>query len=884
MRPYFFIFQTLTDIHHLEVVMALGKSARIWILILALPILLVLVSVLALKLYFTSDRLKAIVIPKIEEATGREVAVGDLSLTLFPSIGVEVEQLRISNPPDRGFQRPDLLSLDELALDIKLFPLFKSQLEVDNIILRHPILYLEVTKESVTNYSAPGEPPSTMAPTPQDQRETEAKKPAPFTLMLSNFEISDGEVEYVDYASDRRLKVSGYEQRTRASLSEDQTISFESQSNVAGISYGSTKSFFIENLPITSFQRATYSQDAGLLTIDSVSISIREISLLLTGSIRTTDSSSVLDLSMRSTKADLAQLLSMVPKDYLKAAAGLSSTGKFQFALTINGESSNSLQPGVRGTFEISDGSIHYSGLPKSITEIYLAGAFEQPASSIQKKSIGRFEIEKFSAALGSSLMMGKLSMVDFESPTIAATLNGNINLGEVKEYYPLEEGTQLTGSMQANLNLAGKAKEPTSIKASGMMDFRNVTVKAPASKRPLENLTGTISFNNQLIESKQLSMNLGQSDLSLAFTMRNYLAMVMKDAAASGKPSMMATLTSRQLRTADLSDDETVDSQPPTSDGKSVRSSAKESSEKGDSKGGLLPDIDVDANVSVGRLVTEKFEFTNARGSIKFREGIITLQNFSVNVFQGSVLTRGTLDTRRPDRRPFNLDLEIVGVEANSMLPKFTSFGNNLFGKFSMNTSISGEMNDTLGLNTNTLGGSGSLQIFDGKLVGYPLTTKLADYTGIGELREVIFKNWSNSFSISDGRIHIKDTKIAAANADFVMNGSQGFDGSLDYRLLVKLPEGVSNRLRVGGLAGELVQFLKDKDGRLNLNFNVTGTATNPSFALDMQEAQDAVKRALEQKLQEETKRLEGEAKKKLEEELKKKAEEGLKKLFRKP
>ena len=167
-------------------------------------------------------------------------------------------------------------------------------------------------------------------------------------------------------------------------------------------------------------------------------------------------------------------------------------------------------------------------------------------------------------------------------------------------------------------------------------------------------------------------------------------------------------------------------------------------------------------------------------------------------------------------------------------------------------------------------------VDISNGKLLGFPLTAKLADVTSLTELREVNFKDWTNAFSIANGRLNIKDLKVNAGATDFVLGGSQGFDGSMDYALTVKLPSSVSDRLKLGGAADQLLQFMKDKDGRLNIAFDVGGTSMSPSIRLNPKAQENAAKTALEQKA--------GDAKKKLEDDLKKKAEEGLKKLFKRP
>jgi hypothetical protein len=291
---------------------------------------------------------------------------------------------------------------------------------------------------------------------------------------------------------------------------------------------------------------------------------------------------------------------------------------------------------------------------------------------------------------------------------------------------------------------------------------------------------------------------------------------------------------------------------------------------------GGLLPGIDINTSLTVGKLVTEKFTFENVRGAATVAGGVVQLKDMSLDVFGGKVKTKGTLDLRDPKKSPFDLDLDIKGVESNPLLSQFTSFGQYLFGKFSTNTRLKGDLNDTLGLNAQTLFGEGTVDISSGKLIGFPLTQKLADVTSLTELREVNFKDWTNAFSVSDGRLNIKDLKVQAGTIDFLLGGSQGLDGAMDYSLTVKLPPDVSDRIKLGGAADQLLQFFKDSNGRINLTFDVSGTATSPTLALNAKAQENAAKSALQGKTDE--------AKKKLEDELKKKAEEGLKKLFKRP
>jgi uncharacterized protein involved in outer membrane biogenesis len=839
--------------------MALNRTAKIWLIVLSIPVGLLIAAIVFAKLYFTSDRLKALIVPQIEQSTHRTVAVNDISFTIFPSLGVSIDGLTISNPKNRGFEGEQFISLDHLALDVKILPLISNKIEINQIVLDHPTIHLEVTKDGVKNFSG-------NEPEARNNAGTSRERGQAGALLLSDLEIKDGELTYTDRKFDSRIAMSGLNATLKAATKPgENAFHLDENASIDKCSYGTLSSWYLSGQPVTARGSIDYQFDTDVLRFGNIAIKVKELPITLSGSIsKLQQVSNQMDVRLVSNGVQMTQLLSLVPPEMLKKTAGVSGSGEIGFSVLTKGESSETMNPSTSGSFTVSNGSIQYASLPKSIGDLNLSGTFEKPAGPVGSKGSGSFTIDKMSARIGTNTITGKMGMSNFDDPFVTMSLNGSVNLDEVKEFYPLEQGTEVHGLMKSAVALEGRPKTPQSMKANGSIDFHDVAIKSAASKAPLRNLNGSITFNNQVVQSKQLAMNVGESDLNLSFTLKNYMGMVMEDAAKSaGRPAATVTLVSKQLRTADL--------MPESPSGPSTPQEHK----KSEAPAGILPAIDIDANVAIDKLVTDKFTFTNARGSTSIANGKITLKKFTTQAFQGDIQTQGTLDLSQQNKRPFDLDLNINNVESSDLLPSFTSFGKYLSGKMSMNTKLKGDLNDTLGLNTQSLLGNGTVHMQDGKLTGLPLMQKLADYTSLDNLRQLAFKDWANAFSIQDGRLAVKDLKVNAGTTGLLVNGSQGLDGSMDYNLTVKLPDDVSGRLKLPGIGDQLIGLLKDNDGRINLNFLVTGMTNEPVLKLNMS-PEDLVKKAAEQKG--------NEGKQKLEDELKKKAEEGLKKLFKKP
>jgi len=258
-----------------------------------------------------------------------------------------------------------------------------------------------------------------------------------------------------------------------------------------------------------------------------------------------------------------------------------------------------------------------------------------------------------------------------------------------------------------------------------------------------------------------------------------------------------------------------------------------------------------------------EKFELTNVRAAMNIMEGVVTLRNFSGNAYNGTLATKGTLDMRDPKQTPFDLSLQMNNLDVHQFLPEFTSFGSRLYGSLTMTTDLHGALDDTLGLIPQTLNGGGTVQMKSGKVEGVKVNQSLAGLLSLPDLSVVNFKDWQNSFTIANGRMVLKDLKIAALNADYTINGSMGFDGSIDYVMTLLLSPEASKGIKlpgVTGFAGQAVDLFKDPSGRIKLDFNVTGTSDSPKVSLNT----DAARKKAEDIAKQQLKKLEEEAKKK--------------------
>jgi hypothetical protein len=142
-----------------------AKSSRfpLWAkLLLGLFVALVLVA-LAAPYFLNVDRYRGTIADAIAKQTGRRVTLGAIRARLFPGVGVTVAQLHIGNPA--GFPADDLVSADEIRVNVALGPLLHGIIHVNSVDLVRPKLVLLTDGSGKNNYTFDSaDPPPTQTP------------------------------------------------------------------------------------------------------------------------------------------------------------------------------------------------------------------------------------------------------------------------------------------------------------------------------------------------------------------------------------------------------------------------------------------------------------------------------------------------------------------------------------------------------------------------------------------------------------------------------------------------------------------------------------------------------------------------------------------------
>jgi AsmA protein len=153
---------------------------------IGIVVALVVVAVVIFALTFNPNDYKGTVQAQLEKQLNRKVALGQMSLGLFP-LRFEIKDISIADDSSFGGRAP-FVRTQELDVSVKLMPLLSKRVEIDSLELKMPKVELIKNAQGVWNFSTIGPKAPANASSSGGNQE----------FSLGKLEITDGQVAITD--------------------------------------------------------------------------------------------------------------------------------------------------------------------------------------------------------------------------------------------------------------------------------------------------------------------------------------------------------------------------------------------------------------------------------------------------------------------------------------------------------------------------------------------------------------------------------------------------------------------------------------------------------------------------------------------------------------
>lgn len=182
---------------------------------IAAAVAVLLIAAVAIVLYSVVDTefIKKEAVKAAKEHTGRDLVFkGDVGLSVFPWLGVELGPVTLSNAP--GFGDAPMAEINRTDIKVKVMPLFSGQVMVKSVIVDGLKLNLGRDEKGVTNFDdivKRAEPAGEAAPAPapeQDATQPAGDAKSALALAVGGVNFTNAALTWDDRQAGKRYSVS----------------------------------------------------------------------------------------------------------------------------------------------------------------------------------------------------------------------------------------------------------------------------------------------------------------------------------------------------------------------------------------------------------------------------------------------------------------------------------------------------------------------------------------------------------------------------------------------------------------------------------------------------------------------------------------------------
>jgi AsmA protein len=169
-------------------------------------VVLLIVAAIAVPFFIPVDTYKSKLIAAVKDSTGRDLRIdGKMSFTLFPTLGLEANDVSFSNPP--GASGKDMAKLGKLQVQLQVLPLLQRDVVIKRLVLIDPVIALEVDKQGRPNWQFAGS--AQPAPAKQPDKTAPAGGGGGLSeLRLDDVRLVNGRVSYLDQRSGEKQELT----------------------------------------------------------------------------------------------------------------------------------------------------------------------------------------------------------------------------------------------------------------------------------------------------------------------------------------------------------------------------------------------------------------------------------------------------------------------------------------------------------------------------------------------------------------------------------------------------------------------------------------------------------------------------------------------------
>ncbi len=434
--------------------------------VIVIVVLVIIIGVTAVAL-FNLDRIvnsrKDYFISKAEFATGRQIEVGEIGVSIWGGIGIQLDDVTVSDDP--SFTDGNFIQANQLKVNVALFPLLKKELKVKKIILKKPVFTLVRNADGKFNFDSliktgleqPAQAGETSVPS-GDEGAGAAVAGSNYALFVAMANINDGRVHFLDQTDNSEIHLDKIDFAVK-DLRMDKPVEIE----LSAVLLPEPEAAGRSNLKLTGWIGPVGDPPVPEAIPIELDISIDPISLAEVG---------------------------RIPLVAGRLPEGLTAEGPVRIESRLSG---------TAGDMSVST-AIDLSGC-----NIQLADRFNKSdnipfrlETDLQKTG-DKVTINRLTTRLHTLELTGSGTVALGDTPRVTMDLkSGAVDLSGWDAMLPQLEQYDLAGNAEVKIQIDGAVAPGSFPPLQGRAALHDVSFQLPRSPRPIEDLNGEVLFRSR--------------------------------------------------------------------------------------------------------------------------------------------------------------------------------------------------------------------------------------------------------------------------------------------------------------------------------------------------------------------------------------------------
>lgn len=748
----------------------------------------------------------------------------------FPNASVELKGLTLIGG-EEPFAGDTIVAARRISVVVNLMSLFgDSGFEVTKVILADPALHAHKMADGAVNWDVMR--PSEVPAADEEAAAGEEEDGSSFRLSVRDFRISGATIRYEDDSTRMSFSTDPLTLRLRGDMSADRTtLDLRLKTERTNFVSGGIPLLSDAELELVAdidadLQNKHFAFSRNTLRVNAIQVG-------LDGWVEMKDDAVAMDLKAGCEAVQFKDVLSLVPAFYTRDFKKLTAGGELALSLWARGEMRGSQLPAFELKSSVRNGSFQYASLPKAVTDINIEARIANPGGVMDRTEI---DLSKFGLRMAGNSLAATFYATNLASdPTFRVSADGKVDLGAVKEVYPLEKGMELEGVITADVQLSGRMSdieknryEALGAKGTLVVEEMGLTLeKLP----PVHIRRAAATITPAAMTLGEFGLTVGRSDLSANGQLSGYLGYLLRGEELSGRLYVKSELLDLNEIMAALPADETdtpeVEEETPA-DAAVDTATALE----------VPRNLRLSLNTDLKKILFQKMTIENLTGEMSMADGRLSLDGLRLGLFGGQASASGSYSTADDPARPA-LKLKADFTKASfqktfeelemvqKLVPIFEKTGGDYSLSLDLQTALDAAMSPDLG----TLSATGEIRSENIRIQNIKAFEAMAEALGNDKLRTIEAKDVAIRFAIRDGRISTAPFDLKIGDVNVNLSGSTGLDQTIDYQAKVGIPgSGVLQNVAV----------------------NIGGTFSSPKITLGVKEAvQEAVTNVVNEQIQ---------------------------------